>query len=99
MSQNYSFKNHTFVIEQYDKQKTFASFLPGLAGRRGIPLWAFYVNRGQGISSFGLRDKNGAILEFYPANLAYLYNSKIGFRTFVRVNGKVIERHRRFAKC
>jgi hypothetical protein len=91
MSQNYSFQNHTFVIEQYDKQKTFASFLPGLAGRRGIPLWAFYVNRGQGISSFGLRDKNGAIVEFYPANLAYLYNSKIGFRTFVKVNGKVIE--------
>lgn len=84
---DYSFQNQTFVIEQYDKQKTFASFLPGLAGKRGIPMWAFYVNRGQGISSFGLRDKNGAILEFYPANLAYLYNSKIGFRTFVRTDG------------
>lgn len=88
---DYSFQNHTFVIEQYDKQKTFASFLPGLAGKRGIPMWAFYVNRGQGISSFGLRDKNGAILEFYPANLAYLYNSKIGFRTFVRTNGRTQE--------
>ncbi|MCK7484671.1 MAG: hypothetical protein MZU97_03365 [Bacillus subtilis] len=46
----YSFQNQTFVIEQYDKQKTFASFLPGSAGKRGIPMWAFYVNRGQGIS-------------------------------------------------
>jgi hypothetical protein len=88
---DYSFQNQTFVIEQYDKQKTFASFLPGLAGKRGIPMWAFYVNRGQGISSFGLRDKNGAILEFYPANLAYLYNSKIGFRTFVRIGGATHE--------
>ena len=91
MINNYSFQNKTFVIEQYDKQKTFSSFLPGLAGKRGIPLWAFYVNRGQGISSFGLRDKNGAIMEFYPANLAYLYVSKIGFRTFIKVNGKVTE--------
>ena len=91
MSSNYRFHDQTFIIEQYDKQKTFASFLPGLAGKRGIPLWAFYVNRGQGISSFGIRDKNGAIMEFYPANLAYLYNSKIGFRTFIKSQGQVHE--------
>jgi len=87
----YRFNNKTFEIHQYDEQKTFASFLPGLAGKRGIPLWAFYVNRGQGISSFGVRDKNGAILEFYPANLAYMYVSTIGFRTFIKRNGKVVE--------
>ena len=28
-----------------------------LAGVQGHPLWAFYVNRGQGIASFGTRDK------------------------------------------
>jgi len=87
----YRFEDHAFVIADYDRQKTFASFLPGLAGKRGVPLWAFYVNRGQGICSFGLRDKNGAILEFYPGNLAYLYTSKIGFRTFVKQDGVVHE--------
>ncbi len=91
MNQTHRFENHRFIIENYDRQKPFSSFLPGLAGVRGIPLWSFYVNRGQGISSFGLRDKNGAILEFYPANLAYLYVSKIGFRTFIKVNGTLIE--------
>jgi len=87
----YRFENKTFIIDDYDRRKTFASFLPGLAGKRGVPLWAFYVNRGQGICSFGLRDKNGSILEFYPGNLAYLYTSKIGFRTFVKVDGAVHE--------
>lgn len=91
MEHTHRFENRRFIIEDYDRQKPFSSFLPGLAGVRGIPLWSFYVNRGQGISSFGLRDKNGAILEFYPANLAYLYVSKIGFRTFVKVNGSVYE--------
>lgn len=91
MNNTYRFDNHRFIIDNYDRQKPFSSFLPGLAGVRGVPLWSFYVNRGQGISSFGLRDKNGAILEFYPANLAYLYVSKIGFRTFIKVNGKVYE--------
>lgn len=91
MSKHYRFQDQTFQIEHYDKQKTFASFLPGLAGKKGIPLWAFYVNRGQGISSFGIRDKNGAMMEFYPANLAYLYNSKIGFRTFIKTAGVVHE--------
>lgn len=91
MNNTYRFENHRFIIDNYDRQKPFSSFLPGLAGVRGVPLWSFYVNRGQGISSFGLRDKNGAILEFYPANLAYLYVSKIGFRTFIKVNGKVYE--------
>ena len=88
---NYQFKNGLFEINQYDEQKTFSSFLPGLAGPKGIPLWAYYVNRGQGISSFGVRDKNGAILEFYPANLAYMYVPQIGFRTFIKNNGQVFE--------
>ncbi len=87
----YTFKDQAFQIDFFDQAKTFSSFLPGLAGKRGIPMWAFYVNRGQGISSFGLRDKNGAILEFYPANLAYMYVQTIGFRTFIKINGKVIE--------
>jgi hypothetical protein len=81
----------SYVIKDYQKQKPFSSFLSGIAGKMGIPLWAFYVNRGQLISSFGIRDKNGAIMEFYPANLAYHYVSKIGFRTFIKVNQSVYE--------
>ncbi|MFA5006506.1 MAG: hypothetical protein WC509_03450 [Candidatus Izemoplasmatales bacterium] len=91
MEKSYRFERNSFIIDDYDRRKTFASFLPGLAGKRGIPLWAFYVNRGQGICSFGLRDKNGQMLEFHPGNLAYLYTSKIGFRTFVKVDGTVHE--------
>jgi hypothetical protein len=91
MKPTHRFENHRFIIEDYDRQKPFSSFLPGLAGTHGVPLWSFYVNRGQGISSFGLKDKNGAILEFYPANLAYLYVSKIGFRTFIKTNQGVFE--------
>jgi len=78
-------------MNHYQKKKTFASFLSGIAGPMGIPLWAFYVNRGQAIASFGIRDKNGSIMEFYPANLAYQYVSKIGFRTFLKINNTVYE--------
>ncbi|PKK96670.1 MAG: cellobiose phosphorylase, partial [Tenericutes bacterium HGW-Tenericutes-3] len=84
-------KTFDFTIENYQKQKPFSSFLSGIAGKMGIPLWAFYVNRGQLISSFGIRDKNGAIMEFFPANNAYHYVSRIGFRTFIKKNGIVHE--------
>jgi len=82
---------YSFTIEDYQKQKPFSSFLSGIAGKMGIPLWAFYVNRGQLISSFGIRDKNSAIMEFFPANNAYHYVSRIGFRTFIKKNGNVYE--------
>lgn len=87
----YSFKNDQFVIENYDKQKTFSSFLPGIAGIKGIPLWTFYANRGQGVTSFGIRDKDEPILEFFPANTSYQYVDKYGFRSFVTVDGSVFE--------
>lgn len=77
--------SNRFVIEEYDQARPFASFLPGVAGLRGIPLWAFYVNRGQGIASLGVRDKNGAIVEFFPANKAYQLVSFVGFRTFIKI--------------
>lgn len=87
----YYFENNQFVIEDYDKQKTFSSFLPGIAGVKGIPLWAFYANRGQGITSFGIKDKDEPILEFFPANTSYQYVDKYGFRSFVIVDGDVYE--------
>lgn len=89
--EEYYFKNNEFIVENFDKKKTFSSFLPGLAGKKGIPLWAFYVNRGQGITSFGLQDKNSPILEFSPAVTAYQTVGVNGFRTFVKIDGKVNE--------
>jgi len=81
-----------FVIENYDLAKTFASFFPGIAGLYGIPMWVFYVNRGQGIVSFGTENKKSAILEFFPANRAWQLVSKRGFRTFVKI--KTAKTHR-----
>ncbi|MBU0547705.1 MAG: cellobiose phosphorylase [Candidatus Omnitrophica bacterium] len=74
-----------FVIENYNYAKPFANFFPGIAGKYGIPMWVFYVNRGQCISSFGIKDKDQAILEFFPANKAWQFVSAQGFRTFIKI--------------
>ncbi len=74
-----------FVIEDYDALPPFASFLPGIAGPLGIPLWAFYVNRGQAIASFGVESKDAPIMEFQAANKAYQTVPYTGFRTFIKV--------------
>ena len=73
-----------FVTEDFDAEFTFSSFLPGVAGYFGRPVWAFYVNRGQAISTFGTESKDYPILEFNPANKAYQVTPFVGFRTFVR---------------
>ncbi|MFA5431151.1 MAG: hypothetical protein WC329_08335, partial [Candidatus Omnitrophota bacterium] len=70
-----------FSIRNYNLSRPFASFFPGIAGKYGIPMWVFYVNRGQGISSFGIKDKDHPILEFYPANKAWQATPLLGFRT------------------
>jgi hypothetical protein len=74
-----------FIIENYNSAKPFSNFFPGIAGKYGIPMWVFYVNRGQAITSFGTRDKNHAILEFYPANRAWQFTPLLGFRTFIKL--------------
>ncbi|MCD7957855.1 MAG: hypothetical protein LUG93_19315 [Lachnospiraceae bacterium] len=84
-------KAASFVMENYGKKPTFASFLPGISGVRGIPLWCYYVNRGQCVVSFGAENKDKAIMEFYPAQDAYQNVKRTGFRTFLRVNGKFME--------
>jgi hypothetical protein len=38
---NYYFENEQFIIEDYDKAKPFASFLPSIAGLYGIPAWVY----------------------------------------------------------
>lgn len=65
--------------------RPFSSFLPGIAGPMGVPLWVFYVNRGQAIASFGVENKDKPILEYQPANRAYQLTSYLGFRTFIRL--------------
>jgi hypothetical protein len=73
-----------FIFENFSQLKPFSNFLPGIAGLDGIPMWVFYVNRGQGISSFGTASKDYAIMEFQPANKAYRLTPTYGFRTFIK---------------
>ncbi|MBU0549057.1 MAG: hypothetical protein KJ838_01885, partial [Candidatus Omnitrophica bacterium] len=80
--------NGTFVIEDYNLTKPFANFFPGIAGEYGVPIWAFYVNRGQCISSFGTKDKDHALLEFFPANKAWQLTPNLGFRSFLKITDK-----------
>ena len=35
-----------YVMHNYDKKKPMSNFLSGLAGLWGVPMWTFYVNRG-----------------------------------------------------
>ncbi len=79
-------ENNAFVIDDYQHAKLFADFFPGVSGLYGIPMWAFYVNRGQAVSSFGIESKDRAILEFQPANKAYRLSSISGFRTFLKIS-------------
>ena len=80
-----------YRIDDYGKKSEFASFLPGISGVRGIPIWCYYVNRGQAVSCFGVENKDHAILEFFPAHQAYQYVKKTGFRTFIKKDGRVLE--------
>lgn len=73
-----------FKIDNYHQTSPFASFLPGLAGEDGIPMWVFYVNRGQAIASFGVENKDNAMTEFYSADKSYQVVPTQGFRTFVK---------------
>ncbi|HVO32597.1 MAG TPA: hypothetical protein VMU17_01700, partial [Elusimicrobiota bacterium] len=99
MEPRYSLTDDTFVIQNYNQAKPFSSFLPGIAGPFGKPMWVFYCNRGQCVSSFGICNKNGAMLEFYPANKAYAQTARLGFRTFARIgagSARQVEFHEPF---
>ncbi len=79
------------TIRDYGKKTPFASFLPGIAGIKGTPIWCYYVNRGQAVVSFGVQDKDHSIMEFYPAHTAYQNVSRTGFRTFIKTGGLIYE--------
>lgn len=87
----YQLEGDRFYFKDYDKLPAFSSFLPGVAGISGIPLWVFYTNRGQGVNSFGIHHKGNAIMEFNPANTAYENTPTKGFRTFLQKDGEYFE--------
>jgi hypothetical protein len=84
-------KNGRFQIMRYDQQPAFASFLPGVGGPDGVPLWCLYVNRGQAICSYGVGNKDNPVVEFLPANWAYQLTGIQGFRTFCKVDDHYYE--------
>lgn len=80
-----------YVQQDFGRQPVFSSFLPGIAGPKGIPAWCNYNNRGQCVCSFGIQDKDHAIMEFQAATTAYRQTPLTGFRTFLKYNDMVIE--------
>jgi len=80
--------SNRFIISDFQQKRPFTNLLPGIAGPLGLPLWIFYVNRGQGITSFGVQDKDHPIMEFQPANKAYQVTPSLGFRTFIKFEGE-----------
>ena len=79
-----SYASDRYIFHDFDAIAPVSNFLPGVAGVFGKPVWAFYVNRGQGISSFGIASKDYPMLEFNSANKAYQLTPYIGFRTFIQ---------------
>ena len=73
-----------FIIENYNWAKPISNFLPGIAGKWGIPMWVYYVSKNQGICSFGIQSKDQAIMEFQSFNKACQSVSTVGFRTFIK---------------
>ena len=73
-----------FIMRAFDKFKPIASFLPGVGGVWGVPMWAFYVNRGQAIATFGVENKDSGILLFSTADKAYQSTPFLGFRTLLK---------------
>ena len=91
MNKAYYFQDKNFIIENFAQQSAFTDFLPGIAGLCGRPIWAFFVNRGQGIAGFGVKGKENPIMEFFPAETAYAVAPRSGFRTFLKIDGKYVE--------
>ncbi len=90
-----------FILKQYDIKKPMANFLSGIGGLWGVPMWVFTVNRGQVVSSFGIKNKDGGISGFQTAEKAYQATPFVGFRTFVKgersdVSGSSCWRHQPF---
>ncbi|MBD3391312.1 MAG: hypothetical protein GF418_04625, partial [Chitinivibrionales bacterium] len=75
----------SFVVKDFQSAIPFSNFFNGVAGLWGIPLWLFYVNRGQAVACFGVQDRDNAILEFQSFGLHLRRVRLEGFRTFLKV--------------
>ncbi|MCG3203658.1 MAG: hypothetical protein KCHDKBKB_00330 [Elusimicrobia bacterium] len=84
MKPKFTPQGESFVIDHYNSAPPFSNFFPALAGLTGKPMWVFFTNRGQGVASFGVNNKDGAMMEFLPANKAYQATPLLGFRTFIK---------------
>jgi hypothetical protein len=73
-----------YIMRAFDIAKPMSSFLPGVGGLWGMPMWSFYVNRGQGLATFGVKDKEGGFLLFQTAEKAYQNTPFLGFRTLLK---------------
>ncbi|MDF3130133.1 hypothetical protein P0Y35_13075 [Kiritimatiellaeota bacterium B1221] len=71
-------------MTSFDRSAPYSSFLPGIAGLYGKPLWLYFVNRGQAVACFGTQDKDHAIMPFQSAFLHQARVEQEGFRTLVR---------------
>ena len=80
-----------YRIDNYDEAPAFSSFLPGIGGPNGVPLWCMYVNRAQAVVSFGVENKDNAIAEFLPATWAYQLVGVQGFRTLCKIDNRYYE--------
>lgn len=87
MKPRYHSDGDSFFIDNYNAAPPFSNFFPALAGVTGKPMWVFFTNRGQGVAGFGVNNKDGAMMEFLPANKAYQATPIVGFRTFIRPQG------------
>ena len=81
--------NKNLIIENYQWAKPFSNYFPGIAGKFGIPMWVYYINRGQCLSSFGVKNKDGQILEFESFNKAVQSVSHQVFQTFLLIDSKL----------
>ncbi|MFW5751287.1 MAG: hypothetical protein ACOCZK_06520, partial [Planctomycetota bacterium] len=75
----------SWVVHGYNRAKACSSFLSGIAGVWGVPTWAYYVNRGQAVCTFGVRDKDHCLMEFDSARLHQHRAALEGLRTFIRL--------------
>ncbi len=84
----YYFEGDKFIIEDYQRAKTFSSFLPAIAGEKGKPMWVFFANVGECVGGFGVDSRHTPITPFDSATLAYQNIPLKGFRTFISASGR-----------
>ena len=72
-------QKNRFVIDHCQKKPTFSSFLPGIAGPKGIPAWVYYNNRGKSLifGTMGTRPIENHALDavHYINSLVYCANN------------------------